>query len=87
MKKPLAWLLFPAALLLAGCSEGYRYPCQDPENWGEKRCQKPYCSANGTCPEDLTHYEKRKGGTVPGPVPGTAPASRPSQNKGDCTKC
>jgi hypothetical protein len=23
-------------------------------------CQKPYCSANGTCPEDLKHYEKNK---------------------------
>ena len=40
---------------LAGCSEGYRYPCQDPENWETKECKKPYCSANGTCPEDLQH--------------------------------
>lgn len=56
------WLLImPALLFLAGCGERYRYPCQDPENWGEKYCQKPYCSANGTCPEDLTHYEKEKG--------------------------
>ena len=58
MKYKLAWVFVPAVLALAGCSEGYRYPCQDPENWDKKLCQKPYCSANGTCPEDLTHYEK-----------------------------
>lgn len=52
------WLLIPTILLLTGCSDGFRYPCQDPENWDKKICQKPYCSANGTCPEDLSHYEK-----------------------------
>jgi hypothetical protein len=56
-----AYILVPSMMLaLAGCQERYRYPCQDPENWTEKICQKPYCSANGTCPEDLTHYEKNK---------------------------
>ncbi len=47
-------------LLLAGCSDMYRYPCQNPDNWDHKVCKKPYCSANGTCPEDLTPYEKEK---------------------------
>ena len=50
-------LLIP---LLFACEERYRYPCQDPNNWNETICKKPYCSANGTCPEDLTHYEKNK---------------------------
>lgn len=50
--------MFSFLLVLTGCGERYRYPCQDPENWDEKYCKKPYCSANGTCPEDLTHYEK-----------------------------
>jgi len=45
-------------LLLASCSDMYRYPCQSPDNWDHKVCKKPYCSANGTCPEDLTPYEK-----------------------------
>lgn len=58
MKKII--ITIPFLILLAGCSERYRYPCQDPENWGEKFCQKPYCSANGTCPSDLTHYDKDK---------------------------
>jgi hypothetical protein len=81
MKTRLAWILLPAALLLAGCDERYRYPCQDPHNWNKEECQKPYCSANGTCPEDLRHYDKaNKSSTLPGPVMG-----RPSI-KGD-TKC
>lgn len=48
------------ALMMTACDERYRYPCQDPENWEKKECKKPYCSANGTCPEDLKHYEKNK---------------------------
>ena len=54
--KYAALLLLP---LLFACEENYRYPCQDPENWEQKQCKKPYCSANGTCPEDLTPYEKQ----------------------------
>jgi hypothetical protein len=69
MKYKLAWVLLPAALLLAGCGERYRYPCQDPENWDQKVCQKPFCSANGTCPEDLTHYEKQGAPKPPAPTP------------------
>lgn len=45
-------------LLLVGCEEKYRYPCQDPHNWKEEKCTKPFCSGNGTCPEDLSHYLK-----------------------------
>jgi hypothetical protein len=69
-------LLIP---LLVSYSENYRYPCQDPENWETKQCKKPYCSANGTCPEDLTHYEKNKAGQ---PV---QPAQVPQvPSKGEC---
>jgi hypothetical protein len=49
------------SLLLASCSDMYRYPCQNPDNWDHKVCKKPYCNANGTCPEDLTPYEKQAG--------------------------
>jgi hypothetical protein len=63
----MKYLLLLAVPLLTACSENYRYPCQDPDNWDKKICQKPYCSANGTCPEDLTHYEKDKLGQ-PAPV-------------------
>ncbi len=74
----LALLLLP---LLVACSENYRYPCQDPDNWDKQICKKPWCSANGTCPEDLTHYEKGKNGQAPAPAP-FAPQQAPS--KGDC---
>jgi len=55
--------IIPLMILLTGCEERYRYPCQNPENWDNKYCKKPYCSANGTCPDDLTHYEKDKNNT------------------------
>ena len=63
--KYLVLLLLP---LLVACEERYRYPCQEPENWEQKLCKKPYCSANGTCPEDLTHYEKNKVGQPSQPM-------------------
>lgn len=63
---------------LVGCSEGYRYPCQDPDNWETKECKKPWCSANGTCPEDLTPYEKDRVGQPPGNSNSAAP------RKGEC---
>lgn len=75
--KYLALLILP---LLVSCSENYRYPCQDPDNWDKKECKKPWCSANGTCPEDLTHYEKEKTGQAPSNFNAPQPAPR----KGDC---
>jgi hypothetical protein len=75
----LAILILP---LLVSCSENYRYPCQDPDNWDKKECQKPYCSANGTCPEDLTPYDKNKVGEMPGNTD-LQPAPQASK-KGDC---
>lgn len=56
----MKYILLLVLPFLVACQERYRYPCQDPRNWQEQFCQKPYCSANGTCPEDLTHYEKNK---------------------------
>ena len=81
MKKIWFVWLMPLMFVLTGCSEAYRYPCQDPENWNEKYCQKPFCSANGTCPEDLTHYEKNSGGNS---TPNAAPRPVVNNNKGEC---
>jgi hypothetical protein len=49
-----ALMLVLSLLLVTGCSEHYRYPCQDPDNWKKEECQKPRCEADGTCPEQLT---------------------------------
>lgn len=70
--------IFLALSLLAGCEERYRYPCQNPVNWESIECKKPFCSANGTCPEDLHHYEKDKAGNIVQPQIQQTPA------KGDC---
>ena len=77
----MKYLALLSLTLLLGCSEGYRYPCQDPDNWEQKQCKKPYCSANGTCPEDLTHYEKNKAGQ---PIIPAIPNSPQVPSKGDC---
>jgi len=67
---------FVALLILVGCEERYRYPCQDPHNWNDERCKKPFCSGNGTCPEDISHYLKDGKGQ---------PAHVPNENnKGGC---
>ena len=79
MKRLALLILLP---LLAACSENYRYPCQDPDNWEKKECKKPYCSANGTCPEDLTPYEKDKVGGLTGNS-NLQPAPQ-APRKGDC---
>lgn len=48
-------LKFPfAALLLfamSGCSDHYRYKCQNPQNFHKEFCQKPICQFSQTCPE------------------------------------
>ena len=64
---------------LTSCDERYRYPCQDPDNWEQRTCKKPFCSANGTCPEDLTVYEKDKANQ---PTP--QPQATQVPNKGGC---
>jgi hypothetical protein len=63
-----------AALMMTGCSDRYRYPCQDPTNWDTQECKKPFCSADGTCPEDLKHYEKETSAPAPAKIP----------SKGEC---
>lgn len=55
----VAVILAFGAGLLSGCSDRYRYPCQDPANWETAECKPPVCEASGTCPEDIF-------GSVPG---------------------
>ena len=34
---------------LGGCAPRYRYPCQDPANWGRPECHNDACKADGSC--------------------------------------
>ena len=44
---------FILILLLAGCKDVYRYPCQNPDNFHALECQKPKCLFTQQCPEYL----------------------------------
>jgi hypothetical protein len=48
-----AILILSVAFLLAGCNSQYRYPCQDPANWGKDECNNQVCKAEGECTSDL----------------------------------
>ena len=52
--KYLVLLLLP---LLVACEERYRYPCQDPENWGKSECKPPVCEVDGNCTKTLLGWD------------------------------
>jgi hypothetical protein len=54
------WGLSVLLVLLVGCEDRFRYPCQDPQNWQNTECKPPICTATGTCPEQLTKSEPEK---------------------------
>jgi hypothetical protein len=39
--------------VLSACEDRYRYTCQDPAHWPEKRCQRPDCLFTQDCPDYL----------------------------------
>ena len=55
-------MMFAIALFLlvvtAGCSDAYRYPCQDPNNQGKPECTPPECVADSTCTDYLVETHK-----------------------------
>jgi len=57
MIEKAVWVAFIAAIAgifyLSGDGR-YRYPCMDPANAEKLQCKPPMCSANRTCPSDLT---------------------------------
>jgi hypothetical protein len=40
-------------LLLVACEDRYRYHCQNPKHFQEKRCQRPDCLFSQDCPDYL----------------------------------
>ena len=39
--------------IITGCSQEYRYPCQNMENWDKPMCKKPLCSVHKDCPSHI----------------------------------
>ena len=66
LKASLASLMLVVTLTSCGYQGSYRYPCQDPKNWGNAECNPPVCDATGTCSKDIVgeeiwaEYEKNK---------------------------
>jgi hypothetical protein len=54
------WFLSVLLVVLTGCEDRFRYPCQDPKNWVNVECKAPICTAAGTCPEQLVKPEQEK---------------------------
>lgn len=66
------------ALMMTGCQDHYRYPCQNPDNFYKEECQKPKCLFTQQCPEYLVApiLEKQINATQP-----QQPASEASANR------
>ena len=68
-------------VILAGCGQQFRYPCQNPDNWGKAECQRPLCEVNRDCPDHIFNENEKI--VIP-----AAPAARPAAPKpkqtGEC---
>jgi hypothetical protein len=62
-------LLLSLLLVLMGCEERYRYHCQDPAHWPEKRCQRPDCLFTQDCPDYLVAPVLEKQIVQQAPIP------------------
>ena len=56
--KALAFIA--VALLLVGCEDTYRYPCQDPANWKNPECNRPECEVDGFCWDQLSGVDPKE---------------------------
>jgi hypothetical protein len=50
---PLKRTFLLILLALTACHDQFRYPCQNPDNFGNVECQKPKCLFTQQCPEYL----------------------------------
>ena len=69
----MKYALLAALMLLAGCEERYRYPCQNPDNFQKAECQKPKCLFTQMCPEYMVApvLEKQINASEPAPAAST----------------
>ena len=79
--------IFLLALLLVGCEETYRYPCQDPANKDKAECNRPACEADGFCYDKLNGLPEQEAPPVVEETPveeAPAPAADCNcENKGE----
>jgi hypothetical protein len=68
MKKLIVFTFAALAISACGYDGGYRYPCQDPNNWESEECNPPICKVNGACTEDLLGFNPSLE-TIPDTVP------------------
>lgn len=50
---PMFIIVSVAYLFYLAGDGSYRYPCQDPLNFGAPECEPPICLADGTCTDML----------------------------------
>jgi hypothetical protein len=55
--KKLGFVVLLLALSSCGYDGSYRYPCQDPDNWGKKECEPPICLVDNMCTETLLGFD------------------------------
>ena len=73
--------LFLTALLLVGCSDTYRYPCQDPANANKEECNRPACEADGMCYDTLNGLPPKEKEEAPVAVVEETTVAAPCNNE------
>lgn len=73
--KKLVFLL-ALSCTLVGCSDHYRYDCQDPKNKDKAECNPPDCEADGLCYDKLNGLPPRE--APPAPQVEESPAEAPA---------
>jgi len=65
-RKFYALFFAASSLVFASCGYdgGYRYSCQDPENWDNKECQPPICEVDGNCTKYLLGFNPNEPSTT-----------------------
>ena len=75
--KTLLYVL--VALSVVGCSDHYRYACQDPENKDKAECNPPTCEVDGTCYTKLNGLPEQ-----PAPAPAVEEPAAPAATEEHC---
>ena len=52
------FFIFVTSVLLTGCYDRFRYPCQDPNNSEKEECSIESCQVSRTCPNLIERHTK-----------------------------